>query len=174
MKSKDRNKDYVCTNAIGDRVPIAVFGEAKNPRCFSQKDTTRTVLFAKKNAFLDTVTFQRWVHDVFALYIRRLLSKKNAMIMDGCDPRGTDINDVQEQIKIFTLLSNRTSLHQPMDMGIIAAWKKRYLYHMLSKIMSDTESRQERREKSLPAQAVMPGTIEGIDPHILDVAKMEK
>lgn len=34
MKSKDRITAYVCTDAIGDKVPMAFIGKSKTPRCF--------------------------------------------------------------------------------------------------------------------------------------------
>lgn len=99
---------------------------------------------------------------------------KVALIMDNCCPHGADISDIREQIETLTLPPNCTNVHQLMDMCIIAAWKKRYLYHILRQIMSELESRQELRDNCSSVLAGMRGMTEGFDPHILDVTSMVK
>lgn len=41
--------------------------------------------------------------------------------MDNCDIHGTDISDVREQVESLTLPPNCTSIHKPIDLGLIAA-----------------------------------------------------
>lgn len=173
MKAKDRITAYVCTNAIGTKLPMAVIGKAKNPRCF-RMNKPPVPYFSQKNAWSDTITFRRWFMDVFIPFVRRFTSKKVALVMDNCGPHGSDLNDPREQIQIFTLPPNCTSVHQPMDMGIIAAWKKLYRYEMLHQILKDVETRQKRREDSIAMPPGMRGLSEGFDPHMLDVTNLVK
>lgn len=92
--------------------------------------------------------------------------------MDNCGPHGTDVQDVRNQVTLFTLPPNCTAIHQPMDMGVIAAWKRRYRGLLLKAIVRDLESRRQRRDDSRALRAGMRGLGEGHDPHMLDVARL--
>lgn len=106
--------------------------------------------------------------------MRRFNSNKVAVIMDSRGPHGADVKDFSEQIEIFTLPSNCTRIYQPMDMRIVATWKKRYRYYILCQIMNDVESIQERKNKSTFVLAGMWGMNEGYAPYMLDVTLIVK
>lgn len=59
MHAKDRITAYICTNADDtDKVPLSLIGKDKNPRCF-RLERPHVTYFSQKNAWSDTVTFQR-------------------------------------------------------------------------------------------------------------------
>lgn len=172
MKSKDRITAYVCTNGDGSRkLPMAIIGKAKNPRCF-RLGQPPVPYFSQKNSWSDTLTFKRWFYEVFLPFIRKATSRPCVLLMDNCGPHGTDLKDSRNQVTIMTLPPNCTAIHQPMDLGIIAAWKVRYCWMLLRKIVLDIETRQQRRESNRALIAGMKGIDEGHDPHLLDVSKM--
>jgi hypothetical protein len=49
--------------------------------------------------------------------------------MNNCGPHGTDFND--NQVNIFRLPPNCTSVYEPMDAGIVAAIKRKYRGELL-------------------------------------------
>lgn len=126
MRAKNRVSIYVCTNATGtQRVPVAMIGKPKNPRCF-RKGRPRIAYFSQANAWSDKSTFKQWFNDVFLPFIRQTTSRKVALILDNCGPHETDIFDCSDQVTIFTLPPNCTSIFQPMDMGVISTLKAKY------------------------------------------------
>lgn len=59
MKAKDRVSVYICTNATGSaKVPRAMIGKSKNPRCFRDTPCPITYL-SQAHAWLDSVTFKK-------------------------------------------------------------------------------------------------------------------
>ena len=72
----------------------------------------------------------------------------------------------------MTLSPNCTSLHQPMDMGIISTWKLKYRSLLIRAIVEDLETRQQQLDYSTALNQGIRGLSEGHDPHLLDVAKM--
>ncbi|PXF47641.1 Jerky protein-like [Gracilariopsis chorda] len=134
MKAKARVSVYVCTDSTGlHKVPLAIIGAAKNPRCF-RKGEPAVTYFSQENAWSDSVTYRRWFLEVFMPYVRRYTSKRVTLVMDNCGPHGTDVLDINGQVTIFTLPPNCTSLFQPMDMGVIATLKAKYKSKLLRKI----------------------------------------
>lgn len=171
MRAKDRVTAYVCTNATGVKVPMAIIGKAKSPRCF-RIETPPVTYFSQRNAWSDSATFKQWFYNIFLPFVRRFTSRPVALVMDNCGPHGTDLNDPQEQVNILTLPPNCTAIHQPMDLGIIGAWKLRYRRLLLQEIVKNLESRQARRDGSAELVSGMRGLAEGHDPHMLDVARL--
>lgn len=94
--------------------------------------------------------------------------------MDSCVPHDADIKNFFERIGILSHSYNCTSIHQPLEMGFIAALKKRYRYYMLCKTMVDLESRNERRDNKATVPAEMCGLSECYDPQMLDVTTIVK
>eukprot|EP00178_Gracilaria_changii_P027519 TRINITY_DN8851_c0_g1_i1.p1 TRINITY_DN8851_c0_g1~~TRINITY_DN8851_c0_g1_i1.p1 ORF type:complete len:175 (-),score=19.80 TRINITY_DN8851_c0_g1_i1:3536-4060(-) len=92
--------------------------------------------------------------------------------MNNCGSHGTDLKDSRNQVTIMTLPPNCTAIHQPMDLGLVAAWKVRYCGLLLRKIVLDIEMRQQRRESNRALIAGMKEMNERHDLHLLDVSKM--
>ena len=149
MKAKDRVTAFVCTNASGTKkLPMAIIGTAKQPRCFKIRKPA-VPYFHQRNAWADTATFRAWFYTVFIPFIRRNTSQKVALLMDNCGSHGNDLVDSKEQVRIFALPPNCTSLHQPMDMGIIAAWKARYRHTILRDMIVTLETREHRKQLAI-------------------------
>lgn len=146
MNQKDRMSLYLATNLTGsDKIPIAAIGKSATPRCFKARLQTAGKLpikyFHQKKAWSDGPTFVAWFKEVFLPHIRRRTNKKVLLILDNCGPHGTEIEqlDNRKQIKIAFLPPNCTSVHQPMDAGVISWVKRRYRHKMLAKMIENYE-----------------------------------
>ena len=110
----------------------------------------------------------------FLPFIRRSTSSNVALLMDNCGSHGKDLVDIREQVTIFTLPPNCTSVHQPRDMGVISAWKSRYHHTLLRDRIVTMETREQRKRMAIMNKltAGMRGLGEGHDPHMLDVSEL--
>lgn len=172
MKAKDRITAFVCTNADGSqKVDMSIIGKAQNPRCF-RMGKPHVPYFSQKNAWADNVVFKRWFSEVFLPHVRKTTSRPVALVMDNCGPHGADISDSRGQVAIYPLPPNCTALHQPMDLGVIAAWKAHYRRNLLVEMMEDIENQQARRDQNRKRPAGMKGLADGYDAHMLDVSRL--
>ena len=146
MGAKDRVTLFVCTNATGTRkLPMVMIGKAKRPRWFSLSPPAVPYM-SQRNAWADTITFKHWFTSCFIPFIRRHTSDKVALVMDNCGSHNADLWDTYDLIAMFTLLPNCTSVYQPMDMGVIAAFKLRYRRILLGNISNVLEERTSFRQ----------------------------
>lgn len=172
MGAKDRITAYVCTNADGsEKLEMAIIGKSQNPRCF-RLEAPRVPYLSQKNAWSDTATFKKWFHDVFLRHVRRFTSRPVILLMDNCGPHGSDLIDARAQVTLQALPPNCTSVHQPMDQGVIAAWKAEYRLLYLKESLEDIETQEQRRQQNIGKKAGMKGMEEGYDPHMLDVTRL--
>lgn len=88
--------------------------------------------------------------------------------MDNCGPHGANVSDPMGQVKLINLPPNCTSVHQPMDAGIIAALKKRYRHKLLMRITENIERHNELRALGGRMTAGTAGLNEGKQAHLLD------
>ena len=170
MKSKERVTLYIATNAMGSqKVPLAMIGTAKNPRCFGRNlQKAKFPYLSQQKAWSDTTTYKKWFYDVFLPHVRFKMKDKVLLIMDNCGPHAHAVLDPLNQVKVHHLPPNCTSVHQPMDQGIIAALKCCYRYQLLKKILQNFENREERRRASAKMLAGTAGLDEGREAHLYD------
>lgn len=172
MKAKDRVTAFICNNADGSKkLELSIIGKAKNPRCF-RVGQPHVKYFSQRNAWSDSVVFKKWFYEVFIPHVRRTTSLPVALVMDNCGPHGSDVSDSRGQVTIFPLPPNCTSIHQPMDLGVIAEWKALYRRNLLIELMDDIENQETLREQHKSKANGMKGLAEGTDPHMLDVTRL--
>jgi hypothetical protein len=153
-----------------------MIGTAKNPRCFRNSDPP-VKYFNQAKAWSDsktfTLTFTLWYTEVFLPFVRRFTSRKVLLIMDNCSSH-TSLEDPKGQVTVVELPPNCTSKHQPMDQGIIAAFKTRYRTRLLG-LKADTMTSASQLRQAAAARKMRAGTkglAEGHDPHVLDAAEL--
>lgn len=175
MKFKDRLSAFMCANADGTaKVDMAIIGKAANPRCFRLRKCPLKY-FAQANAWSDTATFLKWWKEVFLPFIRRWTHLPVLLLMDGCSSHD-DLVDDKGQVTVMTYPPNCTSVHQPMDMGIIYATKLIYRRELLSvkvSTMGVAETLRAQAKERKMARGVA-GLAEGHHPHVLDAADLLK
>ena len=129
--------------------------------------------FAQANAWSDSATFKKWWLEVFISFIRQWTHLPVLLLMDGCASH-EDLVDPRGQIKTMVYPPNRTSKHQPQDMGIIAATKRYYRRRFLE-VRVSTMSVADTLRKQAKERKMVSGTMglaEGhLDP-ILDAAEL--
>ena len=78
-----------------------------------------------KNAWNDHILGKWWFHVVFLPSLRNRTSRKIILTADNFGSHDTTDTGLQDQQVEWVLLPpNRTSVHQPMDQGIIATLKR--------------------------------------------------
>ena len=119
----DRVTLVVCCNANGtEKVPTTMIGKAKEPACIVGNSWPLPYL-AQKNAWIDIPTFNKWFDHVFVPFVRSRTNRKVLLILDNAPGHAETFEcDV---IKVIFFPTNVTSWKQAMDIGIIAALKKR-------------------------------------------------
>ena len=121
--AKERVTLYVATDASGRKLPLAMIGHSKGPRCFRVRKPPFKY-FSQTNAWSDSRVFGLWWKEALLLWVRSVTSKPVLIMVNHSshanpvDPRG--------QVMVLELPSNCTAKHEPADAGIIAALKKRF------------------------------------------------
>lgn len=173
MQAKDRVTAYMATNATGTRkVPLSFIGTAKSPRCFKLRDSP-VRYFCQSNAWSDVRVFKEWWSWLFLPYVRSVTTNK-VLLLVGSHSSHADLVDPNGQVAILELPLNCISKHQPMDAGIIAAWKVRYRTRLLAVRVDTMASAPQLRQQAERRNVVLgcKGLAEGGQPHVLDAAEM--
>ena len=130
MTFKDRLSAIVCCNADGTaNVELAIIGKAKEPRCLRGVECALPY-FSRANAWSDTATFLKWWREVFLPFVRRFTHEPVLLLMDGCSSHAELVDD-RGQVTVKTYPPGCTSVHQPMNQGIIAKLKLMYRKELL-------------------------------------------
>ena len=172
MNAKDRITAIVCTNANGStKIPITIIGVSSNPRAL-QKRTPPCYYFSNRKAWSNKFLFNKWLNDVFIPHIQSDTQNRIALILDNVSAHSDVI--VPESIDNISLPPNVTSIHQPMDMGVIRSWKAGYRRLMLRAVLNDITTRIERRRINAGNIRGRNGLSDGYDPNLWDVCELSK
>ena len=81
------------------------------------------------------------VHEIFAPHVKNNLDLLNLppkaiLLMDNASVHMGDLSSSDPDIKIIFLPCNTTALIQPMDQGVIAAFKKNYRRKLMRKFLA--------------------------------------
>ena len=128
MNFKDRASAFMCTNASGtDKMEMAIVGKAKSSRCFRRRARLLRH-FSKANAWSDSATLHKWWLEVFLPCICSRTHLPVLLIMGGS---ARSLKNDRGQVKVVTNPPNCTSVHQTINMGIIATTKLIYMWKLL-------------------------------------------
>ena len=173
MGFKDRLSAIMCCNADGTgKVDLAIIGKAKEPRCLKGNNCPLPY-FSQTNAWSDTATFLKWWREVFLPFVRGFTHEPVLLLMDGCSSHA-DLVDDREQVTVKTYPPGCTSVHQPMDQGIIAKTKLIYRKELLdvktSTMFVAETLRAQAKERKMKAGTM--GLAQGHHPYVLDAAEL--
>lgn len=148
-QDKSRLTACICSNADGsDKLDIWFIGYYKNPRAF--KNINQEALGGKwrfnKTAWNNTTIMKEWLlwfQDIIARAERRV-----ALVLDNFSAHECAVNELEADnllpnVHILWLPPHTTSLFQPMDQGIIRAWKAHYRRAMMKYIVHQADINQE-------------------------------
>lgn len=128
MHSKERISVGGCCNAAGDiKMKNLLIGKSQHPRAFPKNLSRLPVLYKNQiNSTMDTEIFNIWFNEIFVKEINEKLSGENVVLL--YDHHGTHVvHHIPDNVEIIPIPKNCTSRHQPLDMGIINATKKKTL-----------------------------------------------
>lgn len=137
---KERVTVLCCVNMTGQKKKLVVIGKSKRPRCFKNVHHLPVDYFANSNAWMTKSIFHEWL-----VKWDRSLKQKILLLLDNCSAHGQEDDIHLENIKLFFLPANTTSLIQPCDQGIIRTLKAYYRTEMRRRILERLEGELEKK-----------------------------
>ena len=161
-------------NATGTvKISPVVVGSARKPHCFT-KERPCLPYFSQSSTWCDKAIFRRWWHEVFLPEVQKLTADPIALIFDGFSGHDESCADPLQQVKIFKLPPNVTSIYQPLDQGIIAALKVRYKSSLLARLVETDEAISKLQSLAQQLTAGSAGLKYGAPPHVGDALVLLK
>ena len=129
---KDRITLLLCCSMSGEKQKPFIIGKSKNPRCFRNVDfkKLKVTYGHSPNAWMNGALFKHWMaklNDEMKLNDRHIL-----LIVDNAP---SHVFEEFSNIEMLYLPKNTTPLLQPLDMGIIKAFKNHYQNYLLEKFI---------------------------------------
>jgi len=131
--SKDRLTLLLGGNASGDcKIKPLLIYHSENPRALKNisKSSLPVIWKSNRKAWMTREIFEAWVRHHFIQKVDEYCKENNLpfkilLLVDNAP--GHSLCDYNENVKIMFLSPNTTSIIQPMDQGVIHAFKKYYL-----------------------------------------------
>ncbi|XP_067134499.1 jerky protein homolog-like [Centruroides vittatus] len=144
--SKERITALFCVNKAGNHkfTPL-ITGKSQNPRCFKSINIRYLPVVYKNsiNVWMTSNIFHDWFHNFFVPSVRKFLrglslDRKALLLLDNCPvhPPADNLVSDDGKIKVMYLLKNTTALIQPLDQGIISAFKTNYRREMMKSLLA--------------------------------------
>ena len=145
--AKDRVTLLLCSNASGDCVikPLMLY-RSLNPRALKNQNKDNLPVFwrANKKAWVTSAIFCDWFRNCFVSEVETYLKSKNLdykalLVLDNAPGHPRELETMHPNIKVTFLPPNTTALLQPMDQGIIQAFKLYYIRRTFKIILDNME-----------------------------------
>lgn len=142
--AKDRVTLLLCGNASGDfMVKPMMLHRSNNPRALKGLNKQHLPVFwrSNKKAWVTAEVFMDWFNNCFVHEVQKYLASKNLdfkvlLLLDNAPGHPEeDLHFAHPNIEVMFLPPNTTSLIQPMDQGIIQAFKAYYTRRTLKGIL---------------------------------------
>jgi len=145
MKAKDRVTLVLACNATGShKIPVAIIGCAAVPQCFKPpREGCPLPYFSQQSAWMDGTVYEKWFKTVFVPNVRSRTRSPVILVVDNC---GAHTKIECDGVTICPLPPNVTSVHQPLDAGIIACLKRRYKRRLISLVLGALPEKRRRQE----------------------------
>ena len=115
-----------------------VIDKAKKPRCFKNIDVTNLPVIwqSNKKSWMTEASFIDWIQS-----LNKIMRSKKRHIILFLDNATSHSHELQlSNVKLSFLPANCTSKLQPLNLGIIHAFRARYRKIMLSCLISNIEN----------------------------------
>ena len=139
--SKIRIAGMEAANAMGDKLPMLVIVNAKNPRCFKNVKFLPCRYRNQGKSWIDVKSFEEWLRE---LERKLAFAGRNVDFVIDNSPARPPIDNLKA-IKLFFLPPNTTFKTQPMDKGVICSLKAKHRKNVVRKIIQSEE-----KKKTLP------------------------
>lgn len=142
-KSKQRLTAAFCFNSNGtEKLVPWVIGKSANPHCFRNIDKSSLdyEYSHQAKAWVDRAAFRKWL-----LKFNSRMSAQNRQVLltiDNCSAHDV-VNLKLSHTKIFFFPPNFTSRLQPLDMGIIAAVKRKFRHRLVCACIAEINKGEE-------------------------------
>ncbi|KAF0711709.1 Aste57867_5125 [Aphanomyces stellatus] len=175
-EAKDRVSIVFCANSDGThKLPMTMIGKAKHPTCSTNAEWP-LVYYSQQKAWVDRTIFLQWFKEVFVPRVRDVTNEPVLLFMDNAPGHFTEYT--VDGVRVAFLPPNCTSWRQPMDLGIIAATKKRYRFLLLQQVVSFLDKTDDERTDLASAAASMragaAGLMFGKRATVMDAARLLK
>lgn len=149
--AKDRVSLLLCANASGDcKIKPMMIYRSQNPRALKGKNKDQLPVFWRANnkAWVTSSLFLDWFHSCFIKEVKTYLASQNLafkvlLLIDNAPGHPPSIIGINPNVEVIFLPPNTTSLIQPLDQGVIAAFKAYYTRHSFKRILNSIESNSE-------------------------------
>lgn len=138
--AKERITVLLACNAAGEKFRLLIVGRAENPRCFKGLKKSQLPVFYTSNrkAWMTSEIFDDFLHN-FNFYIQK--RNKNAILfLENAPVHNIAKQHQYSNVKVKFLPANTTAICQPLDQGIIRAWKSRYQSLLLRRLIALMDS----------------------------------
>ena len=145
--NKDRVTLLFCVNKSGKhKLPAFCIGKSKNPRCFQGLDKSKLpVTYSNSsNAWMTATIFYDWFHNEFVPMVQKFsreekIDPRAMLLLDNCPahPPAESLVSKDGKTKVLYLPKNTTALIQPLDQGIIHAFKANYRRDLLLSLLAE-------------------------------------
>ena len=139
---KDRVSLLLCGNAAGHMIKPMFLYRAARPRALKGKDLHQLPVFYRSNkkAWVTAALFMDWFHNCFVPEVEKYLRLKEQnfkvlLIVDNCPGHPDALRCAHENVQVEFLPKNTTSLIQPLDQGVIAVFKAKYISRNFSNLL---------------------------------------
>lgn len=145
--AKDRVTLLLCSNASGDCVikPLMLY-RSLNPRALKNQNKDNLPVFwrSNKKAWVTSAIFCDWFRNCFVPEVETYLKKNNldfraVLLLDNAPGHPRELETMNPNIKVTFLPPNTTALLQPMDQGVIQAFKLYYIRRSFKLILDNME-----------------------------------
>lgn len=149
--AKDRVSLLLCANASGDcKIKPMMIYRSQNPRALKGKNKEQLPIFWRANskAWVTSALFQDWFQSCFINEVKTYLASQNLafkvlLLIDNAPGHPSSLIGTSPNVEVFFLPPNTTSLIQPLDQGVIAAFKAYYTRHSFKRILNSIECNSE-------------------------------
>uniref|UniRef100_UPI003590093E tigger transposable element-derived protein 1-like n=1 Tax=Myxine glutinosa TaxID=7769 RepID=UPI003590093E len=141
---KDRVTLVMCGNAAGFMIKPGLIYKSKNPRVLKNKNKNLLPVYWMHNqkSWITKLLTSDWFHQCFIPEVKLYLAEKGLefkvlLLMDNA---GHALDLSYDGVQIEFLPPNTTSLIQPMDQGVIRAFKALYMRNTLQHLVEAMDS----------------------------------
>ncbi|KAF0746713.1 tigger transposable element-derived protein 1-like [Aphis craccivora] len=144
--AKDRLTLLLCANACGFMIKSMVVYKSLKPRAFKSKDMNHLPVFWRANnkAWVTAQIFSDWFTNCFIPQVEMYLKLKNLpfkalLLIDNAPGHPPSLKFQHSNIEVMFMPPNTTSLLQPLDQGVIAAFKAYYVRRTFQRLLKNLE-----------------------------------
>ena len=138
--AKERLTVLLCCNASGEKLKPLVIGKAWKPHAFSGVNVSRLpVTWRSSNkAWMNIAIFTEWLEQIN----RKIRQQKRKILLFMANVRSHGGSDALtlSNVTVKFLPANTTSHLQPLDGGIIQAFKLRYRQKLMEYILAHVDT----------------------------------